>query len=101
MAWLSALFKALLEWFSSEAKKDTKARDADDTPQNLKDAWRRRIEEQEAKSKAEKTVPKEAVPQKAAPKEAAPKKKALSFWERQLKAEVRKQENEEDTSIDD
>jgi|TARA_R110000824_G_scaffold2570_4_gene11845 hypothetical protein len=51
MAWLSALFKALLEWLSSEVKKDTKASDADATPQGLKDKWRRRIEEQESKSK--------------------------------------------------
>ena len=51
MAWLSALFKALLEWLSSEAKKDTKASNADATPQSLKDKWRRRIEEQESKSK--------------------------------------------------
>ena len=51
MAWLSALFKALLDWLSSEVKKDTKASDADATPQGLKDKWRRRIEEQESKSK--------------------------------------------------
>ena len=51
MAWLVALVKALLEWLSSEAKKDTKASDADATPESLKDKWRRRIEEQEAKSK--------------------------------------------------
>ena len=51
MAWLSALLKALLDWLSSEVKKDTKASDADATPQDLKDKWRERIEEEEAKSK--------------------------------------------------
>ena len=51
MAWLSALFKALLEWLSAEVKKDTKAGDADATPESLKDRWRRRIEEQEKKVK--------------------------------------------------
>ena len=54
MAWLSALFKALLEWLSAEVKKDTKASDADTTPQSLKDKWRRRIQEQEKKLKNEK-----------------------------------------------
>ena len=54
MAWLSALFKALLEWVSAEVKKDTKASDADITSQSLKDKWRRRIEEQEKKAKDEK-----------------------------------------------
>ena len=54
MAWLSALFKALLEWLSAEVKKDTKASDADVTSQSLKDKWRRRIEEQEKKAKDEK-----------------------------------------------
>ncbi len=54
MAWLSALFKALLEWLTAEVKKDTKASDADATPQSLKDRWRRRIEEQEKKLKDEK-----------------------------------------------
>ena len=50
MAWLSALYKALLEWLSAEVKKDTKASDADTTPQSLKDRWRQRIEEQEKKN---------------------------------------------------
>jgi len=54
MAWLSALFKALLEWLSAEVKKDTKASDADATPQSLKDKWRKRIEDQEKKLKNEK-----------------------------------------------
>jgi|TARA_Y100001938_G_scaffold66259_3_gene92086 hypothetical protein len=49
MAWLTALIKAVLELFVAEAKKDTKASDADDTPKELKDRWRRRIEEQENK----------------------------------------------------
>lgn len=53
MAWLSALLKGLLEWLSAEAKKDTKASDADATPQSLKDKWRKRIEEQEAKTSSE------------------------------------------------
>ena len=53
MAWLSALFKALLEWLSADVKKDTKASDADTTPSSLKDKWRKRIEEQEAQSKKE------------------------------------------------
>ena len=51
MAWLTALFRALLEWLSSEAKKDTKAGDADATPKDLKDKWRRRIEKQEERMK--------------------------------------------------
>jgi|TARA_Y100001937_G_C6985380_1_gene269671 fructoselysine-6-P-deglycase FrlB-like protein len=51
MAWLTALFKALLEWLSSEAKKDTKASDADATPKDLKDKWRKRIQQQEQRMK--------------------------------------------------
>jgi len=47
MGFLSAIFKALLEWLSAEVKKDTKATDADTTPKDLKDRWRERIEEQE------------------------------------------------------
>ncbi len=54
MAWLSALFKALLEWLSAEVKKDTKASDADATPKDLKNKWRKRIQEQEQKLKDEK-----------------------------------------------
>tara|TARA_Y100000592_G_scaffold89260_1_gene146265 strand:+ start:13556 stop:13738 length:183 start_codon:yes stop_codon:yes gene_type:complete len=49
--WLTALIKAILDWLTSEAKKDTKGGDADATPQSLKDRWRRRIEEQEKKVK--------------------------------------------------
>lgn len=51
MQWLIALVKAILEWATAEIKKDTKAGDADSTPQSLKDRWRRRIEEQENKTK--------------------------------------------------
>ena len=51
MQWLIALVKAILEWATAEIKKDTKAGDADSTPQSLKDRWRRRIEEQENKAK--------------------------------------------------
>jgi len=94
MAWLSALFKALLEWLSSEVKKDTKASDADATPQSLKDKWRRRIEEQEAESKSEKAAPKKLVLEK----DATEKKEPLNFWEQRLKAEVRKRKNEEDSN---
>ena len=54
MAWLSAIFKAILEWASAEIKKDTKASDADKTPENLKKSWRQRILEQEEKLKNEK-----------------------------------------------
>ena len=56
MAWLSALFKGLLEWLSAEIKKDTKASDVDATPQDLKDTWPKRIEEQEAKSSTKPSV---------------------------------------------
>ena len=51
MQWLVALVKALLEWATAEIKKDTKASDADSTPQSLKDRWRRKIEEKEKKVK--------------------------------------------------
>ena len=46
MAWLAALIKAILEWLTEEVKKDTKAGDADTTPQSLKDRWRNRINKQ-------------------------------------------------------
>jgi hypothetical protein len=46
MAWLTALIKAVLEWLTTEVKKDTKASDADDIPQSLKDKWRQRIQDQ-------------------------------------------------------
>ena len=51
MQWLVALVKAILEWATAEIKKDTKAGDADSTPQSLKDRWRRKIEEQNKKVK--------------------------------------------------
>lgn len=54
MGWLTALFKAVLEWLSAEVKKDTKASDADATSKDLKSKWRKRIEEQERKMKDEK-----------------------------------------------
>ena len=54
MAWLTALFKAILEWLSAEVKKDTKASDADATSKDLKDRWRKRIQQQEKKLKNEK-----------------------------------------------
>ena len=50
MSWLAALLTAILEWATGEIKKDTKASDADTTPQSLKDRWRQRIEEQEKKN---------------------------------------------------
>ena len=50
MSWLAALLKAILDWATGEIKKDTKASDADTTPQSLKDRWRQRIEEQEKKN---------------------------------------------------
>ena len=49
MNWLASLIKGILDWLSSEAKKDTKASDADKTPDSLKDKWRKRIEEAEGK----------------------------------------------------
>jgi|TARA_B100001971_G_C17973927_1_gene423846 hypothetical protein len=54
MAWLTALIKAVLEWLTTEVKKDTKASDADDIPQSLRDRWRDRINKQLEKSKKEK-----------------------------------------------
>ena len=49
MTWSTALFKAILDWLTAEVKKDTKASDADKTPQSLKDRWKQRIQEQENK----------------------------------------------------
>jgi hypothetical protein len=49
MNWLAALIKGILDWFSSEVKKDTKASDADKTPDSLKSKWQQRIEETEKK----------------------------------------------------
>ena len=54
MAWLTALIKAVLEWLTAEVKKDTKAGDADATPQSLKDRWRDRINRQLEKQKEQK-----------------------------------------------
>ncbi len=54
MAWLTALIKAVLEWLTAEVKKDTKASDADDIPQSLRDRWRDRINKQLEKSKKKK-----------------------------------------------
>ena len=55
MSWLKQLFAAILEFFSAEIKKDTKASNADKTPQKLKNKWRERILEVERKSKNEST----------------------------------------------
>ena len=54
MAWLTAVIKAILEWLTAEVKKDTKASDADDIPQSLRDRWRDRINKQLEKQKKEK-----------------------------------------------
>mgnify|MGYP005837943933 CR=1 FL=1 len=54
MAWLTAVIKAILEWLTAEVKKDTKASDADDIPQSLRDRWRGRINKQLEKQKKEK-----------------------------------------------
>ena len=51
MAWLTAVIKAILEWLTAEIKKDTKASDADDIPQSLRDRWRDRINKQLEKQK--------------------------------------------------
>ena len=55
MLWLKQLFAAILEFFSAEIKKDTKASNADKTPEKLQSAWRERILEAERKSKDEST----------------------------------------------
>lgn len=49
MAFLTALFKAVLEWLSTEVKKDTKAGDADAIPESTKKSWADRVKEQQAK----------------------------------------------------
>jgi hypothetical protein len=54
MAWLTAVIKAILEWLTAEVKKDTRASDADDIPQSLRDRWRDRINKQLEKQKKEK-----------------------------------------------
>ena len=53
MLWLKQLFAAILEFFSAEIKKDTKASNADETPEKLQNAWRDRILEAERNSKDE------------------------------------------------
>tara|TARA_R100000008_G_scaffold80424_1_gene62826 strand:- start:634 stop:813 length:180 start_codon:yes stop_codon:yes gene_type:complete len=50
----ATLLKAVLDWLTGLSREDTKAGDADATPQSLKDKWRKRIQEQEQKSKNEK-----------------------------------------------
>ena len=50
----ASLLKAVLDWLTGLAREDTKASDADTTSKDLKDRWRRRIEEQEEKLKNEK-----------------------------------------------
>ena len=51
MSVLTALLKAILDWLTGLTREDKKAGDADDTPQTLKERWRKRIEEQEKKVK--------------------------------------------------
>ena len=54
MTWITAVIKAILEWLTAEVKKDTKASDADNIPQSLKNRWRDRINRQlEKKEKNE------------------------------------------------
>jgi len=60
MAWLAAFIKAILEWLTSEAKKDTKAGDADAIPQSLKDRWRERINRQLEKENKKDEIPKDS-----------------------------------------
>ena len=55
MLWLKQVIAALLEFFSGEMKQDSKASDADKTPEELKNKWRERILEAERKSKNETT----------------------------------------------
>jgi len=54
MAWLTALIKAILEWVTGEIKKDTKGVDADPVPQDLKNRWRKRVDEQLEKKEKQK-----------------------------------------------
>ena len=55
MLWLKQVIAALLEFFSAEMKQDSKASDADKTPEKLKNKWRERIMEVERQSKNETT----------------------------------------------
>tara|TARA_Y100000310_G_C20027661_1_gene510339 strand:+ start:58 stop:255 length:198 start_codon:yes stop_codon:yes gene_type:complete len=54
MVWLTAVIKAILEWLTAEVKKDTKASDADDIPEGIRDRWRDRINKQLEKQKKQK-----------------------------------------------
>lgn len=54
MTWITAVIKAILEWLTAEVKKDTKASDADNIPQSLKNRWRDRINRQLEKQEKEK-----------------------------------------------
>ena len=47
MLWFKQIIAALLEFFSGEMKQDSKASDADKTPEELKNKWRERIMEVE------------------------------------------------------
>ena len=51
MLWLKQVIAALLEFFAGEMKQDSKASDADKTPEKLKNAWRERILETERRIK--------------------------------------------------
>ena len=55
MLWLKELILAILEWLTGLSREDTKASDADKTPEKLKNKWRERIMEAERKSKNETT----------------------------------------------
>jgi hypothetical protein len=54
VTWITAVIKAILEWLTAEVKKDTKASDADNIPQSLKNRWRDRINRQLEKQEKEK-----------------------------------------------
>ena len=54
MAWLAAVIKAVLEWLTELVRQDTKAGDADDVPEGLKNRWRDRINKQLEKQKKQK-----------------------------------------------
>ena len=45
MLWLKELILAILEWLTGLSREDTKASDADKTPEKLKNKWRERIME--------------------------------------------------------
>lgn len=50
MTWLKQLFAAILDWLTNLVERDTKAGNADKTPDKLKNAWRERILETERKA---------------------------------------------------